>query len=223
MTYNAKESLYRYVDSLRKQLRIDSYSYPLNTIDICKSDDTTDVEYHKFSTNGFCAAALIGDRTDTVVINLNRTPEEQNFDCGHELVHLTKHRNKGINIFSCYDLGSKATTQNPILEWEANEGSAELVAPYRLLLPGIKQSGFDLTTYEGISNLKIYLSEKFGVSVPVIKYRLESLKYEIYQYLNGMRLDSIRLLSKNQLFKENIQIQSLNDIEETEFVKLWPF
>jgi hypothetical protein len=49
----------------------------------------------------------------------------------------------------------------------------------------------------------------------VITIRFESLKYEIYQYLNGVPLDRLDILSRKQLWKRGIQIRSFNDIEKS--------
>jgi hypothetical protein len=49
----------------------------------------------------------------------------------------------------------------------------------------------------------------------VITLRFESLKYEIYQYLNGVPLDRLDILSRKQLWKRGIQIRSFNDIEKS--------
>mgnify|MGYP001014783522 CR=1 FL=1 len=49
----------------------------------------------------------------------------------------------------------------------------------------------------------------------MITIRFESLKYEIYQYLNGVPLDRLDILSRKQLWKRGIQIRSFNDIEKS--------
>ena len=56
----------------------------------------------------------------------------------------------------------------------------------------------------------------------VIKYRFESLKYEINQYLNGTPLNEIEILSLNKQRVKGINIKSLNDIEDDLFWKESP-
>ena len=56
-------------------------------------------------------------------------------------------------------------------------------------------------------------------------YRLENLKYEIFQFLNGTPLDSIEVLSSRKQRDRKIKIKSLNDLAEendsSDFVKLF--
>lgn len=62
MTYRTKDDLYKSIDALRKSLKIDADSYPLNCIEICKLN-RIDIAYHKFNTSGFCAAAFKGKKS----------------------------------------------------------------------------------------------------------------------------------------------------------------
>lgn len=47
--------------------------------------------------------------------------------------------------------------------------------------------------------------------------RIENLKYETFQYLNGTPLSDIEILSNSQQRKRNITVKSLNDIENDLF------
>ena len=120
MTYNAKDELYSFVARLRKQLNITEY--PINTINICSNFGIADVIKHNFKTFGMCAAAMSGEKKNTIILNSCRSESEQNFDCGHEIIHLTKHQHTKIEIFNCFS--STKPTQNEFLEWESNEGAA---------------------------------------------------------------------------------------------------
>ncbi|OCN00756.1 hypothetical protein A7X67_08250 [Clostridium sp. W14A] len=209
---SSKSDLYKYVEWLREQFEIDSGSYPINTIGLCNQEKNVELKYHSFNTNGFCGAILLGDKLDTIVLNSNRAPNEQNFDCGHEIVHGTKHRHKGIDCFSCMELKVKRKPNINFYEWEANEGSAEFLVPYRSLLPEIKEEYSHLKEWNDYNILKFRLSKKFNVTEAVINFRFESLKYEIQQYLNGASLNNLKILSQNQQKDKNISIKSLNDM-----------
>jgi len=211
-----KADLYKFVDALRAQLNISYDSYPINSIKICKDDDTTDLVFNKFNTDGFCAMAFVGKKCDTIVLNTSRTPEEQNFDCAHEIMHLTKHRNKRI-VFGCHE--KLIAARDSFLEWEANEGAAEFLVPYRLLLPLVKEAKPQMRDFGDYRKFKIYVAKYFGVTETVIKLRLESLKYEISQYLDGIPLDDVAIKSNKQLHNEGIQCKSFNDIEFELFKK----
>lgn len=215
---NSKQNLFNFIKLLRQELKIDDNSYPLDTVEICTSDPDTDVKYHQFSTHGFCAAVLLGNKRDTVILNKSRNKIEMNFDCGHEIIHMTKHRKEGINSFSCMDPSiSYGKSASSFFEWEANEGSAELLVPYYLLLPEIKKIQPMLTEVFYYRKFKRDMAEKFHVTEAVIKFRFDSLKYEIQQYLDGTPLEDLQILSNNQLKKRGIKVKSLNDIEDDLF------
>lgn len=211
MGHNAKAELYSFVDQLRNYLNISSY--PINTTQICRAVSSIEVIEHRFKSPGICASAFVGNKNDTIILNSYRSETEQNHDCGHEIIHLTKHRNYSNNgMFSCFS--KVKPSQNSFLEWEANEGSAELLVPYALLLPMIAEAKiFSNKGYLlGFQQFKMDMAQHFQVSDAVISFRLEGLKYEIWQYINGVALHEIQILSNTQQKKQNINIKSLNDI-----------
>lgn len=210
---SAKADLYRYVNNLRNRLGIDLDDYPINTVSLCDKMENVKVLHHKFNTNGFCGAVLIGDKSDTIVLNSNRSEYEQNFDCGHELIHMTRHRNKNIDCFSCMELKIEREPKVRFLEWEANEGAAEIIVPMCSLLPKIKKAYPRLKKALDYGLLKIKLSKAFNVPNAVINFRLESLKYEIFQYLSGKEINEIEILSKKEQEKKKIHVKSFNEIE----------
>ena len=68
MTYNAKDELYSFVARLRKQLNITEY--PINTINICSNFGIADVIKHNFKTFGMCAAAMSGEKKNTIILKI---------------------------------------------------------------------------------------------------------------------------------------------------------
>ncbi|MDF1495183.1 ImmA/IrrE family metallo-endopeptidase [Caproiciproducens sp. CPB-2] len=169
---STKLELYSFVNQLHDYFSIDYDSFPIDTVDLCSRH--ADIQYHSFHTNGFCAAILLGEKTDTVVLNESRTPIEQNFDCGHEIIHMTKHRDLGIDTFSCMDMKSKRMPNTGFWEWEANEGSAQFLVPYYSLLPEIKKVQSLLKTTWDFRSFKSDMAEKYGVTEAVINFRFES-------------------------------------------------
>ena len=197
---NAKTALYQHVSRLRDQLHVTLASYPLQLTDL-HFQRPTQIKRHSFQTAGFCALAFIGDKCDTIVLNANRHPLEQNFDCGHELIHLTKHRDLRMNCFNCFD--KTQPTQNPFIEWEANEGAAELLVPYQLFLPALCEAS-RLYCREP-QHIKPTLAKQFGVTPAVIENRIRSLRYELYQYdILGVDLSHIMLLSQNEAKRRHL-------------------
>lgn len=174
--------------------------FPIDAVNFCKNDVTTQLIFHKFNTYGFCGMALTGHKLDTMVLNSNRTPTELNFDCGHEIIHLTKHRGINGGQFNCFD-----SQKNSFYEWEANEGSAELLVPYKVFIPMYIE--LSLKYRKDISQYKTtkILSEYFNVSEFVISNRIHNLQYEIYQYfIKKCSLDNLDIYSNRQLSKRGL-------------------
>ena len=207
-----KRELYRFIDRLRIQLGVKPLSQPIDTIAFCRSQKNIELVYHPFSTSGFCAAALLGEKGDTIVLNVRHSVEELNFDCGHELIHLTKHRGLGLSSFHCFD--TLKPKQDPFIEWEANEGAAELTVPYRSFLPLLSDAYPQLRTWQDMDFLRYRLARRYQVTETVIAYRMESLKYEFFQYLSGTPLEDLHFLSRRELSKQGVSILSLNELED---------
>jgi Zn-dependent peptidase ImmA (M78 family) len=108
--------------------------------------------------------------------------------------------------------------QDAFIEWQANEGASELFVPCKVLLPLIKSRYGSLTTSSSIRTFRTDMAELFGVTETVIEYRFDSLKYEINQYMQGVPIDEIKILSVSQQKKFRINSKSINDIEK-ELVK----
>ena len=198
--HNAKTNLYEHVSHLRDQLHVTLASYPLRLTSL-QFRHPVQIERRSFQTPGFCALAFAGEKSDTIVLNANRNSLEQNFDCGHELIHLTKHRNLKQGCFNCFD--KTQPTQNPFIEWEANEGAAELLVPYQLFLPALRETS---NIYcRNPQKIKSALADRFRVTPTVIEYRIRSLVYEFYQYdILGTAISQIALLSQNEIKQRHL-------------------
>lgn len=203
MINNAKEDLYARIDKMRKNLGITSYDTPINALDLC-TNRVSDVEikYHTFDTAGFCGAAFAGSKMNTIVLNSTRSKTEQNFDCGHELVHLVRHRNKNCGVFNCF-----TKNQNSFLEWEANEGSAQFLVPYQDFIPRF----VDLLSFNA-TGIQSILAAHYHVTTQVINIRLDSLAFEIDQYRNGTPISHITLLSRRQQLRLGFHPTAYNAI-----------
>mgnify|MGYP002533968404 FL=1 len=217
-----KENLYNKVIALKQNLGIPKHEHCIDTIKICKQIPNLQIGYMSFNTIGLKGMSCIGNlkEKDVIILNSNQLPVEKNFICCHELMHLNLHREGPTRFFNCFD--KVKPNQSKFLEWEANEGAAELLVPYELLLPLLEQNKEILNTSFGIRKTRRNFSSYFNVTETVIKYRFESLKYEINQYLNGTPLNEIEILSLNKQREKGINIKSLNDIENDLFWKEAP-
>lgn len=209
-SYLTKKELYSLVHKHKTRLGLKNSDYGFNMIHLCRQKGIL-LEQLPFKTKYLRGMAVVGNESeeDIILLNHNRDIVEQNFDCSHEYMHLCLHRNKDKKIFNCMD--ALYVKQDEYIEWQANEGAAELLVPYKELLPLIKY--FNPHDLYDIKHLKEYVADMFGVTIKVIEFRLESLKYEIHQYLNGVPLDEIEILSRSQQLRLSINVKSLNDIE----------
>ena len=196
---SAKEKLYEDVDLFRDMLGI-PLNCPIRLVDALTPYTRFDIEYHQFKTPGLCGIAMVGNKIDTIVLNSNRTAEEQNFDCGHELLHLIEHR-QVQDSFNCF---TKAKPQqNTFHEWQANEGSAQLLVPYQDFIPRFASS-----LNNNVIGIQGILAEHYHVTTQVINIRMDSLAYELDQFREGTHLDCLELLSRKQRRQRGITTTS---------------
>ena len=199
--YWDKATLYYHIKQLRHQLNITLYDYPLNTIELAMQHCRDPlIQQLPFSSVAICGILSKGKDTTSIALNALRSKQMQNFDCGHELIHYFFHES-GLYQCICTDKDSKirSINQDPFMEWQANEGSAELLVPYKMFIPDYIR----LSREHARNPLKAVpldiLAHKYNVTETVIRNRISSLNFEIYQYLNGVKVENIILLSANKL------------------------
>jgi Zn-dependent peptidase ImmA (M78 family) len=211
--YWTKRGLYNKVDELRQHYGIYSLDYPIDIKLFIKNNIKIKIGEIPFKTNGLRGMAVVAEESNqwhTILLNSNRDPEEQNFDCSHEFIHICFQGREYGKTFNCFE--RVLPSQNSYEEWQANEGGAELLVPYRLFIPRVAREINDIRSWEDIVFFKNELAKEYNVSAAVIKNRLESLKYEINQYLNGVPVEHIEILSKSEQDRRHIEVTSLNDI-----------
>ena len=195
-----KSELYLMIDLLRKYLGLSSNYLPLNSISLAYAacQDLV-IEEIDFKTTLICGILYKGDDTTSIALNSNRSKIMQNFDCCHELIHYFCHDIKECQCI-CTEAGTsiRPITQISSFEWQANEGAAELLVPYKDFIPTyIELSRKNARSWYGTPPLK-ELSERYNVTETVIQNRISSLNYEIYQYMEHGDIDQIEILSQNK-------------------------
>ena len=75
--------------------------------------------------------------------------------------------------------------QDSFLEWQANEGAAEILMPWRQVVELVLECPPDPDSRESLIRLRLRLADRFGVSDQMAAVRLESLRYEIACALEG--------------------------------------
>lgn len=127
------------------------------------------------------------------------------------MIHVTLHRDGPAKSFNCFE--KARPNQDRFLEWQANEGAAELLLPARVLLPLVRERYPALHTWKDYLRFKGELAENFRITEAVVTFRFESLKYEITQYLSGIPYEEVRILSSAKQRESGLHIKSLNDLE----------
>lgn len=212
--YFTKAELYNKINQLRCSAGFEEYDYPLNLPLYCERTGKIVIGKIEFKTKGLRGMSSISmDENDkhVILLNKNESEEGQNFICGHEFIHILFHKKANVKLFSCFE--TLQPNQNGFLEWQANEGSAELILPMYKILPDIKKEFPVLKSSSDFRSFRSYLAEKYNVTEGVVNFRFESLKYEIQQYLDGTSLNDIEILSNRQRLQKGIKVKSLNDLE----------
>lgn len=211
-SYLNKKMLYDKIDRLRSSLGIDNSSYPLNAISICRQKNII-IEYCNYKSKclrGYVSIAKNSDEKSVIILSKERSDTENNFYGMHEFAHTELHSHIGTE-FHCFE--QNGISQNTFIEYQANEAAGEMLAPYREILPFLMWTKFKYA--EDVAKFKEYLAKLFNVPSMVISYRLESLKWEIYQYIHmGVSIDNLQIISRRQQINQHINVQSLNDLEK---------
>ncbi len=209
------------VEKIRQAINIKATDYPLNIFNLCNCINDIEIGRMPF-TNGdlrglVCIAKNKGEN-HVIIVNSNKSSYEQNYHGCHEFMHIFTTNEPGITI-NCFE--KIKPNQNSYIEWLANEGAAELLVPYKILLPMVKKNYNSMTKGIGTSQFCEEAAQHFFVSSRVIQYRIDSLKYEISQYMDGVSLDKIEILSNTRLIQRGIVIKSLVDLEKERLNAMW--
>ena len=201
--------LYNEIESFRRFLGVNSQDYPIDTKKIAETGGLT-VDTCDFATKGLKGALVVDGNKGYIILDSKESSREQNFFCGHESIHFVLHRNIGLNSFQCFD--KARPNQNSIVEWQANEGAAELIVPYKQLIPDLLDLFNPITAHGDLFDAFLKLSEKYQVSEMVMRNRIENLKYEIYQVASGVSINSISIMSKKQQERAGINAPSCYEV-----------
>lgn len=192
-----KQELYSEIEKLRKNKAI-TWGPPYDAKVLCTTKFHLFFELLDIETPKLRGMAHIPSHS--VVIDAKISPPEINFHCMHEIMHHVFHSDRPTKIYNTYD--DTQANQDPFIEWQANEGAAQFLVPYQIFIPDYIKTARECAhnAFPDIDT-EDFLSKKYFVSSKVIHNRIESLNYEIYQYLNGVPIETIDVRSKNYLQK----------------------
>lgn len=195
-----KQDLYLEVDSLINQLTFqwEPEDFPINPLSLAYEHCLNlSVEIVDFGKLPLCAILSKGSRGTSISLSKGRSETMQRFDCMHELIHYFFHH--GPNF---YCLDKNTILQNAIQEWQANEGAAQALVPYQIFIPEYVSRIRNCTRNQwNMAIIHNELAQFFNVTTIVIRNRISSLEYEIYQHLQGVPVSELVVLSKKQLSK----------------------
>lgn len=210
-----KETLYRQVERFRRKKEL---PLPFDPMAFCRANPQIRLRTVPFKTPGLCGVAVPAGpgqaQPHLILLNQSRSYVQQKFDCAHEMMHLLLHRR--AQAFQCLE---QALQPDGSREWQANEAAAELLVPYQAFLPLLYEKREYLTSDYGTCQVKLELAAVFGVTPAIIHFRLESLKWEIEQFFNGVPLAALTLCSRTALQRAKRQVYSLNQVTAAELVR----
>jgi len=213
--YLTKSALYNKAKKVKFFMGFKPDDYKIDLVNYCLTSPSILIEKVPFKTTSLKGMAIIEENEkDIILLSSKLTQHEINFYCGHELFHLFEHNTANVKTFNCFDDVKKQ--QNPYLEWQANEASAEIIMPYKVFIPKLADllSSINMPYYK----LKSYLAKEFNVTKSMVWCRIENLKYEFYQYYKmNTNINNLTILSKTELNKKNIKIPSINDMSNNQF------
>lgn len=185
--YLTKRELYQKIDTIRSRLPYIPKSLKTYQLQLQQMFSDLHVVQKELDSKKLSGMLLRGEHS-LIILNSSRNEISQRFTLTHEMIHYFLHQ--GTGQFFCQD-----DDISPF-EWQANEGAAELLVPYRLFLPLAARYHAVLQTNRrfALQNLARY----FGVSPTIISHRLKSLSWELEQYQSGTPLKQICLLSRKK-------------------------
>lgn len=162
------------------------------------------IAVYRFDSRRFSGALMKGKNMSQIIINAWRSPEARRFTAAHELIHYFFHASD--NFFCSEDCAVTA------LEWQANEGAAELLIPYKKFLPAFRNIR-SLYISDSEKALRV-LAKSFGATPAMVRTLIQSLSPEIAQFESGVPLSKIRLVSKSHFQKTALPSVDISAEEE---------
>lgn len=202
--YINKPILYKHISNKIKNLGYSFSDYPLESLKIAYQQPNLSIEKIQFNSTKIGGILYKGEKNSSMALNSARSLKGQNFDCMHELIHYWFHP-PGERF--CID--DNKIIRNSSIEWQANEGAAEALMPYKLFIPKLFEYKGDIQK----------LSDFFFVGELSVKYRIDNLEPEIFQYMHGIPINRIIVIQKARK-KDNFFDDTSVKISNEDFIKL---
>ena len=179
MAVMTRAALYHRIDSMREKYGIrgvfDPYAF-------AEERDIL-IDRHSFHDTRVRGILVRAEDRCGIALNSALTPAQERFTLTHELVHLELH----------YGETGSTTFRNSGREYQADEGAAELLMPYRDFLPRVlslrRKFLKDRTAALGL------LAAHYHLDLETVRRRLESLRHELAACRSGTPVAEIVPLS----------------------------
>lgn len=205
----SKAELYEAVHDEFFNLSDEDITMPFNIFNLCEKKKNYSIKTAELTTPGLRGVSLISKQPNLncIILNSKLSEAEQNFHGFHEYCHTFLH-NDDNSKFVCFDTPN--VEQNSYVEWQANEGAAELMSPIFRFIPEFSklyhllENPQNWSKYYGRIDIYDLLALKYRYTPTVARLHISSLSYEIDQYEKNGSLYGIDILSTNELIKYRI-------------------
>ena len=149
-----------------------------------------EVKILEFSDIKICGLLYKGEFSTTIGLNARRSATGKNFDCMHELIHYWLHDQSAFHCLEGMD---------GHMEWQANEGAAQFLMPYQSFIPNYCHLHDAL--YAKLPPQQAYetqiatLAGNYMVGEMAVKFRIDRLRNEIAQYVDGVDIGKIKVVT----------------------------
>lgn len=205
-----KANLYEEVDIIRRNY--DIQAWPVDTYklvnQICINPR---IEVLAFRSVLICGMLSRGITNTVIGLNQRHNGRQQNAYCMHELMHYLWHPGMG-EVKISYSI---ATDRDSYIEWQANQGAAEMLMPHRDFIPSFVNELFDKRNYGqklDFCYIPTILANKYKVTPKMAEYRINDLMYETSQYLKGTDLNNLRILSHTKQVEHGVEYGNFNSM-----------
>lgn len=183
-----KRALYDNIRDKRASFGMDA-STPADVSAIIEREGI-EVQYCTFESRSI-GAILYKDTASGILVNAAKSEPDHRFDMAHELIHFWFHAKRAECAFPL-------VPRNKEEEWQANEGAAELLLPYRDFVPRYVRAVCEAER-DGAEPETVYalLAAYYRVNETVVNYRIRNLESEILQYRSGTAIEQLSITRAN--------------------------
>ena len=182
MSGNCRVSLYRRIDALRRLWNVRDPFDPFLAAESLPGIRLYETAFSTAGLHGFIVTSPDKSRA-TIVLDTRRSEEEQMFDLSHELIH-----------FALHPPTDRVHGYSPFMEWQANEGAAELLLPRTLLLRILSETRDRIRASADAALLVRSLARRQGIRETVVRWRMWSLRLDVARTLAGENPETLPLL-----------------------------